>query len=294
MFEICGPYRINGITEVPGDKSISHRSVILSSLTLDRVLIENFLYSQDCLRTLEALKKIGINATENKNSLLVQGCGVSNFTEPDDVLYTGNSGTSMRILSGLLCGCKFMSVLTGDKSVNERPMDRIIKPLRDMGAAIYGRDNNKKPPVVIFGGNKLKAVRHEINVSSAQVKSCISIAALFAEGTTEIIQPEISRDHTERMLEYFGAEIEYDGKYTKIIPGRQLKGKDIFVPGDFSSAAFFIIAGLILDNSKITIKNVGINPTRAYLLNILKDMGANINIKNERTKNNEKLADIES
>ncbi|MCE5330407.1 3-phosphoshikimate 1-carboxyvinyltransferase [bacterium] len=292
MFEICGPYTINGSVEVPGDKSISHRSIILSSITKEKVQIDNFLFSQDCLNTLKILKKIGVKYIINKDSILIEGHGVSGFIEPDDILYAGNSGTSIRLLSGLLCGCNFMSIISGDESVNNRPMDRIIRPLTAMGARIYGRDGNKKAPLVIFGGNKLKGIKHEINVSSAQVKSCLSIAALFAEGPTEIIQPEISRDHTERMLEYFGSEIIFDGKYTKIIPGKDLKGKDIFVPGDFSSAAFFIIAGLILKNSKIIIKNVGINPTRSYLLNILKEMDANIEIKNERTKNNEKIADI--
>lgn len=225
---------------------------------------------------------------------MIEGCGISNFVEPDDILYAGNSGTSIRLLSGLLCGCNFMSILSGDKSINNRPMDRIINPLTEMGAKIYGRLNNKKAPLVIFGGSMLKGIKHEINVASAQVKSCLAIAALFAEGSTEIIQPAVSRDHTERMLEYFGADIQYDGKYTKIIPGKNLKGKDIFVPGDFSSAAFFIIAALILEKSKVLIKNVGINPTRSYLLNVLKEMGANIEIKNERIKSNEIIADIEA
>jgi len=294
MLEIYGPYKINGVVEVPGDKSISHRSIILASIAKGKVLISNFLFSEDCLNTLKILKKLAVQYSINKGSILVDGNRISGFSEPDDVLYAGNSGTSIRLLSGLLCGCSFMSVISGDKSVNSRPMDRIIEPLAEMGARIYGRDNNKKAPLVIFGGSALKGIRHEIAVSSAQVKSCLSIAALFAKGPTEINQPSISRDHTERMLEYLGADIEYDGKYTKITPGKELTGKDIFVPGDFSSAAFFIIAGLILKNSSVIVKNVGINPTRSYLLNILKDMGANIEIKNERIKNNEKIADIKS
>jgi len=294
MLEICGPYRINGTVEVPGDKSISHRSIILSSLTKENVIIDNFLFSEDCKNTLEILKKIGVKYSTSKNCVMIEGCGISNFVEPDDILYAGNSGTSIRLLSGLLCGCNFMSILSGDKSINNRPMDRIINPLTEMGAKIYGRLNNKKAPPVIFGGSMLKGIKHEINVASAQVKSCLAIAALFAEGSTEIIQPAVSRDHTERMLEYFGADIQYDGRYTKIMPGKNLKGKDIFVPGDFSSAAFFIIAALILEKSKVLIKNVGINPTRSYLLNVLKEMGANIEIKNERIKSNEIIADIEA
>ena len=292
--EICGPYRANGIIEVPGDKSISHRSIILSSITKDKVEINNFLFSDDCLNTLNILKNIGVKYQINKNNILIEGCGISGFAEPDNILYVGNSGTSIRLLSGLLCGTDFMSILSGDSSINSRPMDRILKPLTDMGARIFGRQNNKNAPIVIFGGSRLKGLKHEINIASAQVKSCLTIAALFADSPTEIVLPAIARDHTERMLEYFGADISYDGKYTKIYPGRVLKGKDIFIPGDFSSAAFFIIAGIILENSRVMIKNVGINPTRSYLINILKKMGANIEVKNIRVKNNEKIADIEA
>jgi 3-phosphoshikimate 1-carboxyvinyltransferase len=294
MMEICGPYSANASIEVPGDKSISHRSIILSSITKDKVAIDNFLFSDDCLNTLNILKKTGVKYQINQKSILMEGCGISGLVEPTEILYAGNSGTSIRLLSGLLSGANFMSILSGDSSVNSRPMDRIIKPLTDMGAKIFGRQNNKNAPIVIFGGSKLKGLKHEINIASAQVKSCLTIAALFADNPTEIILPAVARDHTERMLEYFGADILYDGKYTKINPGRILKGKDIYIPGDFSSAAFFIIAGIILEKSKILIKNVGINPTRSYLINILKKMGANIEIKNIRIKNNEKIADIEA
>ncbi len=294
MIEIYGPYKANGVIEVPGDKSISHRSVILSSITKDKVIIDNFLFSADCLNTLDILKKTGVKYQTDKKSILLEGCGISGLVEPEEILYVGNSGTSIRLLSGFLCGASFMSILSGDSSINNRPMERIIKPLTDMGAKIFGRQNNKNAPIVIFGGKKLKGMRHEISIASAQVKSCLAIAALFADAPTEIILPQIARDHTERMLEYFGAEISYDGKDTRIFPGRTLKGKDIYVPGDFSSAAFFIIAAIILEKSKILIKNVGINPTRSYLINILKKMGANIEIKNIRIKNNEKIADIEA
>ena len=294
MIEICGPYSANAELEVPGDKSISHRSIILSSLTKDKVSIDNFLFSDDCLNTLDILKKTGVSYQTSSNSVLIEGSGISGLIEPEEILYVGNSGTSIRLLSGFLCGTNFMSILSGDNSVNKRPMDRIINPLKAMGAKIFGRMNNKNAPIVIFGGNRLKGLRHEINVASAQVKSCLAIASLFADSPSEIILPHVSRDHTERMLEYFGADISYDGKDTKIFPGPTLKGKDIYVPGDFSSAAFFIVAALILEKSKILIKNVGINPTRSYLLDILIKMGANIEVKNIRTKNNEKIADIEA
>jgi 3-phosphoshikimate 1-carboxyvinyltransferase len=292
--EICGPYRANGSIEVPGDKSISHRSIILSSITKNNVEISNFLFSDDCVNTLNILKKIGVKYQINKNNILLEGKGISGLIEPESILYVGNSGTSIRLLSGLLCGTKFISVISGDNSINRRPMERILKPLKDMGAQIFGRNNNRNAPIIIFGGSSLKGMRHEINVASAQVKSCLSIAALFADSPTEIILPAITRDHTERMLEYFNADISYDGKYTRICPGPTLIGKEIYIPGDFSSAAFFIIAGIILENSKVLIKNVGINQTRSYLINILKKMGANIEVKNIRIKNNERIADIES
>jgi 3-phosphoshikimate 1-carboxyvinyltransferase len=294
MIELRGPYTANGTIEVQGDKSISHRSVILSAITKNMVEIDNFLLSDDCLNTLNILKKLGVRYQIDKNHILMEGCGISGLSEPNSILYVGNSGTSIRLLSGLLCGSKFMSVLSGDNSINSRPMDRILKPSTNMGAQVFGRNNNKNAPIVIFGGSRLKGLCHEINVASAQVKSCLAIAALFADSPTEIVLPATARDHTERMLEYFGADISYDGKYTKIIPGQSLIGKNIYVPGDFSSAAFFIIAGIILKNSKILIKNVGINPTRSYLINILKNMGANIEIKNTRIKNNEQIADIEA
>jgi 3-phosphoshikimate 1-carboxyvinyltransferase len=187
-----------------------------------------------------------------------------------------------------------MSILSGDNSINNRPMKRIIDPLRSMGASVYGRDNNKKAPLVIFGNKKLQGKRFEFSLSSAQLKSCVLLAGINAEGVTEIIQPETSRDHTERMLQYFDADIEFDGKYTRLDPSGGLKAKNIYVPGDISSAAFIIVATLILKNSHTTIRDVGINPTRNYFLDILKKMGANIEIKNKRIISNEPVADIET
>lgn len=292
MLEFLGPYQINGVCEVPGDKSISHRSIILAALTNDEVNIDNFLLAEDCLSSLNVMRKLGLGFELSNHHLKIKGCTINGFKEPDDILYVSNSGTTIRLFSGFLCACNFMSILSGDSSINNRPMDRIIKPLTIMGAKIFGRSENTKAPIVIFGiGPSLKGANFEINISSAQVKSCLSIAALFAKGPTEILQPLVSRDHTERMLEYFGAKIEYDGRRTKIWPSN-LVGKDIYIPGDFSSAAYFIVAGLILNNSIVEIKNVGINPTRTYLLKILKKMGAKFEIKNKRVKNNEEIADI--
>ncbi len=293
--EISGANSINGQVKIPGDKSISHRSAIISSLTTDKVIIRNYLFSEDCIRTIEVLKMLGVGIEKFESNLIIHGRGIDKLKEPDDILYVGNSGTTIRLLSGMLCATDFLSILSGDKSINNRPMDRIINPLREMGANIFGKDNNKKAPVVIFGKQStLKGKKFNIGVSSAQIKSCLMLAGLFADGETEIIQPQISRDHTERMLEYFGADISYDGKNTKITPGKILKGKNIYIPCDISSAAYFIVASLILKGSRILIKDLGINPTRNYLLTALKEMGAKLEIKNERTTNNEPIADLES
>jgi 3-phosphoshikimate 1-carboxyvinyltransferase len=291
--EISGAHSINGEIKIPGDKSISHRSAIISSITHEKVAIKNFLFSEDCENTLKVLGRLGIKTERLEDTLIVYGCGIENFKEPDDILYVGNSGTTIRLLAGILASTGFNSVLTGDSSINNRPMSRIIKPLSEMGAKIYGRDNNTKAPIIIIGNDKLKGRIFDISVSSAQVKSCLALAGLFSEGTTEINQPDVSRDHTERMLEYFGADIFFDGKYTRITPGKKLTGKDIFVPCDISSAAYFIVAGLILKDSNIVIKNLGINPTRSYFIELVKNMGADIKIKNTHILNNEQLADIE-
>ena len=291
--EVQGKSSIQGEIKVPGDKSISHRSAIISSTINGTIVIENFLFSEDCIRTIEILKKLGIKIEKLNSNLVVKGEGIENFKEPAEILDVGNSGTTIRIISGVLSAAKFMSVLSGDISVNSRPMDRIINPLNEMGANIYGRDNNTKAPLVIFGSSRLKGKKFLINISSAQVKSSIILAALHAKGETEIIQPNVSRDHTERMLEYFGANISYNGKYTKIIPGNKLIAKNVYIPGDISSAAYFIVAALILKGSHLVIKNVGINPTRCYFLEILKKMGGRITIKNINKSGNEPFADIE-
>jgi len=285
---------INGEVKIPGDKSISHRSAIISSLTKETVIIKNYLYSSDCINTIEVLKKLGVSIEKIDDNLAIHGKGVEGYKEPDDILYVGNSGTTMRLMCGVLAATGFISVLSGDSSINSRPMGRIIEPLSSMGASITGRCNNTKAPVIISGSNGLKGMVFKTDISSAQVKSCITLAGLFADGITEIIQPEISRDHTERMLEYFNASIEYDGRHTKIYPGSTLNGKNLYIPGDISSAAYFIVASLLLNNSHIIIKDVGINPTRTHYLDILKKMGALIDVRNRRTINNEQVADIES
>ena len=291
--EIHGIKSIKGEIKIPGDKSISHRSLIISSIVKDNVIIENFLFCEDCIKTLNILEKLGVKIEKIDSNLIVYGKGIKNFHEPDEVLDAGNSGTAIRLMSGVLSATNFMSVLSGDNSINNRPMGRIIEPLIKMGGRIYGRENNSKAPIVIFGNPALKGKRFELKVSSAQVKSCILLAALHAEGLTEVISPEISRDHTERMLEYFGANITSEGKYIKLSPDRELNARRIFIPGDISSAAYFIVATLILKNSYTVMRDVGINPTRNYIIELLKRMGGKIIIKNKRIVNNEPIADIE-
>jgi len=292
--EIQGIKSLNGEIKVPGDKSISHRSAIISSITGQNVIIENYLFSQDCINTIEVLRDLGVKIEKTDNDLLIHGAKITDLSEPSGVLEVGNSGTSIRLMAGVLASTNFMSVISGDHSINNRPMKRIIDPLRSMGAAIFGRDNNTKAPLVIFGKRNLEGKRFDLPLSSAQVKSCILLAAINADGVTEIIQPEISRDHTERMLQYFDADIDFDGKYTRLDPAKKLVAKNIYVPGDISSAAFIIVATLILKCSHTIIRDVGINPTRSYFLDILKNMGANIEIKNKRTISNEPIADIET
>jgi len=292
--EIHGANSIKGEIKIPGDKSISHRSIIISSMIDDNVVIENFLLCEDCINTLNILKELGVRIEKINGNLVVYGRGIKSFKEPDRVLNVGNSGTTIRVMSGVLSATNFMSVLSGDKSINNRPMDRIIEPLRFMGAKIYGRENNLKAPLVIFGNPLLEGKKIELKNSSAQVKSCILLAALNAKGPTEIVSPQTSRDHTERMLEYLGADISYNGKYVKLIPGNKLNGKRIYIPGDISSAAYFIVATLILKKSHTIIRDVGINDTRSYILETLRKMGGKITIKNKRIINNEPVADIET
>jgi len=292
--KIYGANSINGELNIPGDKSISHRSIIISSIIDGNVVIENFLFCDDCIRTLDILRILGVKIEKLEKSLIVYGRGIDKFREPDTILETGNSGTTIRIMSGLLSSTNFMSVLNGDSSINSRPMGRIIEPLSEMGARIYGRDSNNKAPIVIFGNPGLEGRSIKLNVSSAQVKSSILMAAINAKGPTEIYSPSISRDHTERMLQYFGADIKYDGIYTLLVPGNKLDAKRIYVPGDISSAAYFIVATLILKDSHTIIKDVGMNPTRSYIIDVLKKMGGKIIVKNSRVVNNEPIADIET
>ena len=273
---------------IPADKSISHRALIFSSLTKGRTQIKPFLRSSDTFATLDCVKRLGVSAEfGDDGSLTVKGQGrYFNPEKENVVLQAQESGTTMRILTGLLCAQKFSVLFDGFPSLNKRPMGRIIRPLRDMGANIVGRksNNNIYPPLTIIPPNKmLSAINYMMPIASAQVKSAILFASLYAQGTTSIEEPFKSRDHTERMLKSFGADIRVEGLKISLDPKKELESpKEIFVPSDFSSASFFIVLGLILKNSQITIKKVNINPTRSMLLTVLKRMGASIEIVSKK------------
>jgi len=277
-----------GEVEVPGDKSISHRSLLFGSISEGQTIILNFLKSGDTLATLNCLRQLSVEIKEENQKIIVKGC---EYKESENVLDCRNSGTTIRLLSGILSSKPFYSVLTGDSSLIKRPMDRIIKPISMMGGEIYGRCENKYPPLTIIG-KKLKGINFKMEVASAQVKSCIIFATLFADGETIIEEPYKTRDHTERMLKFFGGQIEKDKNKIVVKGNQKLKGREIFIPGDFSSASYFISASLIVPGSSILIKNVGLNPTRTGFLKIIERMGGNFEILNKREISGEPVGDI--
>ena len=285
---------LSGQVIIPGDKSISHRSIILSSIAEGTSEISGFLKGEDCLATINAFKKMGVKIQDKGKKIYVHGVGLHGLKEPIDDLDLGNSGTSMRLLAGLLSGQKFSSTLIGDSSLSLRPMKRILEPLKEMGAFIFAKENTA--PLSIKASKKLSGISYESPIASAQVKSCILLAGLYADSNTQVIENYLTRDHTEKMFKKFGIEIdenfESSKKIIKISPPQKLNPSNINVPGDFSSASFFIVAGLIVPNSEITLKNVGINSSRTALLKVLIEMGANITIKNIKD-DYEKTADIE-
>lgn len=289
--------RIVGTITVPADKSISHRAVMFGSIAEGITNVKNFLVGEDCLRTMEAFKAMGVEIKMTPRlcsgfnlsgySLRIHGKGLYGLEKPKEPIYCGNSGTTIRLLSGILAGQDFQVTLTGDESLSKRPMTRIAAPLRMMGADVRG----EHPPLVIRGG-KLKAIDYALPVASAQVKSCILLAGLYADGETSVAEPVSSRDHTERMLRLFGVKLKKEGKRISIKGGQQLKAKDLELPADISSAAFFIVAASIVKNSKITIKAVGVNPTRTGVLDIMKAMGAKITVVSQKTDDIEPIADL--
>jgi len=285
---------INGEITIPGDKSISHRSIIIPSISLGTSEISNILMSDDVLHTLEALKALGVKIKKENNKIIVYGRGLTSLSKTNNNIYLGNSGTSARLLTGLLASQSFNTTLEGDKSLSSRPMNRIINPLKLMGAK-FNNESGKFPLEII--GTNLKSRDIKIDLPSAQIKSGLILAALNTKGVTNIIEKNITRDHTENMLETFGANIDLSKKgsqtHIRIEGKKELKSIDINVPSDLSSSSFFIVAALINNNSKINMKNININPTRDGILIALKKMGANIKIQNQRISSGENIADIE-
>ena len=283
---------IKGTFTVPGDKSISHRSVMLSSLAEGTSHISGFLTGEDCLSTVSCFKKMGVEIEIDGTNVTVHGKGLNGLTKPTETLDVGNSGTTLRLMTGILSAQKFESHITGDSSIQKRPMDRVNAPLSLMGASIKGCGGEKLYAPLTVEGKNLKAIEYTLPVASAQVKSAIILAGLYADGETTIIEPEATRDHTEIMLNYLGADIKKDGNKITVKPVKELYAKDITVPGDISSAAYFMAAGAVCPSSDVTITNVGINPTRTGIITVLENMGADISILNERTVCGEKVADI--
>ena len=282
---------VRGEISVPGDKSISHRSIMLGSIANGVTTVSGFLRGEDNICTLNAFRAMGVKVEDNDNILRIEGRGLHGLQEPTDILDCGNSGTSMRLMTGLLAGQKFFSVLTGDQYLRKRPMRRVIEPLSSMGASIYGRAGGDRAPLAILG-KELKAIAYQSPVSSAQVKSAIMLAGLYCDGETLVQEPHLSRDHSERMFRYFGADVTPLADGVRVRGGRELTGREIVVPGDISSAAFFIVAALIVPGSELLIKGVGINPTRTGILDILGAMGASIEQLNQREESGEPVADL--
>ncbi|MBE28875.1 3-phosphoshikimate 1-carboxyvinyltransferase [bacterium] len=281
---------LSGSIKVPGDKSISHRSIILGSISNGITSVSGFLEGEDSLATLNAFKSMGVKIERNGSNVVIHGVGMKGLEEPKNPLYVGNSGTSIRLMSGLLSAQSFNTVLCGDESLSKRPMGRIIEPLRQMGADISGVDS--KPPLSIKGGKQLSAIEYTLPVASAQIKSCVLLAGLYCEGKTSVIENGISRDHTERMLKGFGYDVTSSNNIISLVGGGSLKGNDIEVPSDISSAAFFMVAGCISENSSLLLNSVNINPTRTGVIEILKLMGGNIQLLNQRLQAGELISDI--
>lgn len=283
---------IKGALRVPGDKSISHRAIMLGSLAEGVTEIEGFLEGEDALATLQVFRDMGVVIEgPNEGRVVVHGVGMHGLKPPPGVLYLGNSGTTMRLLAGLLAGQAFDTELTGDESLSKRPMNRVADPLRLMGARIDTADNGL-PPLRIHGGQPLKGIHYELPMASAQVKSCLLLAGLYAEGETVVVEPGVTRDHTERMLRGFGYEVKTDGSRISLRGGGTLKACSIDVPADISSAAFFMVAAAIAPGSDVTLTHVGLNPTRTGIISILKLMGADIGFSNKREVGGEPVADV--
>ncbi|WP_445479980.1 3-phosphoshikimate 1-carboxyvinyltransferase [Lysinibacillus irui] len=268
---------LQGDLTVPGDKSVSHRSVMFGAIASGTTTVGGFLLGEDCLSTIDCFRKLGVDIEVEGTNVTIHSPGMDSWQEPSEVLYTGNSGTTTRLMLGILAGSSVHTVMTGDASIGKRPMRRVIDPLRQMGAHITGRADGQYTPLAIQG-TTLRAIDYKMPVASAQVKSAILLAGLRAKGTTIVREMEVSRDHTERMLRQFGAHVAVDNGVVSIEGGQALKGTHVSVPGDISSAAFFLVAGAICENSQVTLHNVGINPTRDGIIEVLQKMGATMTV----------------
>ena len=283
---------MQGEVSLPGDKSISHRAIILASIAEGTSIIKGIQRGKDCLATLNVLRMMGIEAKEKGDDLVIYGKGCDGLKEPADILDCGNSGTTMRLLAGLLSAQNFYSVLTGDSSLRKRPMGRVIKPLKRMGAQIFAQRKGQFPPLTIMG-SQLQGIDYSSPIPSAQVKTCLLLAGLYAKGNTSVTEKYRSRNHTERMLKFLGADIEVNNLRVRIKGGASLSGRKLWVPGDISAAAFFIGGAAILRGSNLKVLNVGLNPTRRGFIDVLLRMGADIKILNLREKGGEEIGDIE-
>ena len=284
--------KLSGRVRVPGDKSISHRSVMLGALAEGTTRVTGLLEGEDVLCTLGAFRAMGVRAQGPDNGrLVIEGAGLHGLKPPAQALDMGNSGTAMRLMAGILAGQKFDSVLVGDESLSKRPMKRVSEPLNSMGAQIETAEGGR-PPLRIAGGRKLQGIHYRLPVPSAQVKSSVLLAGLFAEGETATTEPAPTRDHTERMLRGFGYEVAVSGATARLRGGRTLRACDVDVPADISSAAFFLVGASIAPGSDLLLEHVGINPTRIGVLNILRLMGANIEVTNAREVGGEPVADL--
>lgn len=292
-FKLLPGGTISGEARVPGDKSMSHRSIMLGALAEGTTRVSGFLEGDDALATLATFRAMGVSIERHgEGEVVVHGVGLHGLAAPDGPLDLGNAGTGMRLMCGLMAGQPFDTVLTGDASLCSRPMGRVIDPLRLMGAKIDAQEGGR-PPLKIIGGSQLNGIHYDLPMASAQVKSCVLLAGLYAQGRTSVTEPAPTRDHTERMLRGFGYEVKREGEVISLQGGGSLKAADIDVPADISSAAFFLVAASITPGSDLLLTHVGINPTRIGVLNILNLMGADITLKNEREVGGEPVADIQ-
>lgn len=285
---------LNGTIHVPADKSISHRSIMFGAISEGTTTIKNFLRGEDCLSTLNAFKSLGVSITDDGETIRVTGVGFDGLKKPATSLDLGNSGTTIRLIMGILAKQSFDTVLFGDEYLNKRPMNRVMLPLNQMNANLSGHDNSEYPPIHISANNQLTPITYHMPVASAQVKSAILFAALQADGETTIIEKEPTRNHTEEMIRQFGGTITTDGKEIRITGPQRLVGQNVTVPGDISSAAFFLVAGAIVPNSQIVLKNVGINPTRTGILDVLQEMNTDVVISEEDHANQSATITVKS